>query len=90
MENAFFCGFSASLHRKNSPAAVGRILVSGGLAPYLLDLNLLAFANRRILQAKVQAPYTNLSALRPSIIAEFDQQAAAYIRKTCRSFRRCH
>jgi hypothetical protein len=40
--------------------------------PYLLDLNLLAFANRRILQAKVQAPHTNLSALRPSIVAEFD------------------
>ncbi len=32
MENKSFGGFSADLHRKNHPAALGRIPVSGGFA----------------------------------------------------------
>jgi hypothetical protein len=32
MENTSFCGFGTGLHRKNHPAAVSRIPVSGGLA----------------------------------------------------------
>jgi hypothetical protein len=57
---------------------------------YLLDLNppeLLAgaFAGKSPGYASHK-----LTALCLSIAAEFDQQAAVYICKTCRSFRRCH
>jgi hypothetical protein len=58
--------------------------------PYSPDLNLLDFSISCVLQVKVQTTaHSNLDALRKSITAEWDQLAAAYICKTCHSFRRC-
>ncbi len=38
IENMSFCGFSAGLHRPNHLAAVGGILVFGGLAAIIAEL----------------------------------------------------
>jgi hypothetical protein len=38
MENTSLCRFSVRLHRKNHPAAIGGILVSGGLAAIFVRL----------------------------------------------------
>jgi hypothetical protein len=59
--------------------------------PYSPDLNSLDFSIWRILQGKGQAKTNaNLSALFPSIAAEWDRLAAVYICKTGRSFRSHH
>ncbi len=71
IENTSFCGFSAGLCRPNHLAAVGGILVFGGLTAIFTGLEFLDFDTRRVLQAKAQAmPHSNLSALRQSIAAE--------------------
>jgi hypothetical protein len=38
MENTSFCGFSASLRRKNHPAVISGIPISGGLAAIFAEL----------------------------------------------------
>jgi hypothetical protein len=59
--------------------------------PYFPDLKSLDFSICSVLQAKVKArPHSNLAALHQSIAVEWDWLAAAYIRKTCRSFRCRH
>jgi hypothetical protein len=68
IENTSFCGFSAGLRRPNRLAAVGGILVFGGLTAIFAGLE---FDTRPVLQAKAQAmPHSNLSTLRQSIAAE--------------------
>ncbi len=61
----------------------------GNWPPYLPDLNLLDFSIWSILQEKVQAtPHTSLAALRWSITRQWNRVLLAYVRRTCRSFRR--
>ncbi len=56
--------------------------------PYLPDFKSLDFSICSVLQAKVKAtPHSNLASLHQSIAVEWDWLAAAYIRKTCHSFR---
>ncbi len=51
--------------------------------PFSPNLNPLDFKTRHVLQAKAQAtPHSNLTALRPSITAEFERKAAVCIRNT--------
>jgi hypothetical protein len=57
--------------------------------PYSPDLNPLDFSVWSVLQQKVQAtPHTSLAALRRSITREWNRMSPAYVRRTCRSFRR--
>jgi hypothetical protein len=57
--------------------------------PYSPDLNLLDFSVWSVLQEKVQAtPHTSFAALRRSITRQWDRMSPAYVRRTCRSFRR--
>ncbi len=57
--------------------------------PYWPDLNPLDFPTQSILQEKVQAtPHTSLAALYRSVTRQWNRMSPAYIRWTCRSFRR--
>jgi hypothetical protein len=70
-ENTSFCGFSAGLHRKNSPQPLAEFLFMADWLQYSPNLNLLDFDTRHVLQAKFQAtPHSNLTALHLSIAAE--------------------
>ncbi len=51
--------------------------------PFSPNLNPLDFETRHVLQAKAQAtPHSNLTALRPSIAAEFERKAVVCIHNT--------
>jgi hypothetical protein len=52
MENTPFGGFSAGLRRPNQLAAVGAILVFGGLAAIFAELEFAGFLNQRRFAAK--------------------------------------
>ncbi len=52
MENTPFGGFSAGLRRPNQLAAVGGILVFGGLAAIFAELEFAGLFNRQRLAAK--------------------------------------
>jgi hypothetical protein len=52
MENTHFGGFSAGLRRSNQLAAVGGILVFGGLAAIFASLEFAGLLNRQRLAAK--------------------------------------
>jgi hypothetical protein len=52
MENTPFGGFSTGLRRSNQLAAVGGILVFGGLAAIFAELQFAALLNRQRLAAK--------------------------------------
>jgi hypothetical protein len=71
MENTPFGGFSAGLRRSNQLAAVGGILVLGGLAAIFAELEFAGLLNRQRWVDKGQAtPHANLAALRPFVTAE--------------------
>jgi hypothetical protein len=52
MENMPFCRFSAGLRRPNQLAAIGGILVFGGLAAIFAELEFAGFLNRQHFAAK--------------------------------------
>jgi hypothetical protein len=71
VENTPFRGFSAGLRRSNQLAAVGGILVFGGLAAIFAELEFAGLLNRQRWAAKDQStPHANLAALRPFVAAE--------------------
>jgi hypothetical protein len=71
IENTPFCGSSAGLRRPNQLAAVGGILVFGGLAAIFAELEFTGLFNLQRHAAKGQAtPHANFAALCPSVAAE--------------------
>jgi hypothetical protein len=52
MKNTPFGGFSAGLRRSNQLAAIGEILVFGGLATIFAELEVAGLLNRQDLAAK--------------------------------------
>ncbi len=79
-KNTSFSGFSSGLHRKNHPAAIGRILDSSRLVAIFAGLELLDFSIWSIVQVKVQVtPHANQAALCLSITVEWDQLMAVHI-----------
>jgi hypothetical protein len=64
MEKMFFCGFSANLHRKNHPAAVSGIPVSGGLATIFPELEPAQLRHQACFAGKSPS-YTSLKSYRP-------------------------
>jgi hypothetical protein len=63
-ENTSFCGFSAGLHRKNSPAAVSGIPVSGRLAAIFAELEPAQLRHQARFAAKGPS-YASLKPYRP-------------------------
>jgi hypothetical protein len=68
-----FCGFSAGLRRPNDLAAVGRILVFGGLAAIIAELEPARLRYQPCFAGKspsYNTSHSNLNALRLSIAVE--------------------
>jgi hypothetical protein len=66
-DNTSFCGFSASLHRKNSSAAVSGIPVSGGLATIFAQLEPARLRHQARFSGKGPS-YASLKSYRPTSV----------------------
>jgi hypothetical protein len=67
MENTSFCRFGSGLHRKNYPAAVSGILVSGGLITILAKLEPARLRHQARFAGKSPS-YASLKSNRPTSV----------------------